>query len=107
MNHCSILVFSLFVLAACDAVSISGSSGQQAAARASSTAATEVVLSGANGQAVLGGDTLVIKEGKFFINNKFIHDVPRRAVVRYSVVNNVRTLSIDNALISVNNESHG
>jgi hypothetical protein len=102
MNRFSGLMLSLFFLAACDSVSMSGSAGKQAAASSSSTAATEVTLSGDNGQAVLGGDTLLIKEGKLLINNQFIHDIPAGAVVRYSIASDVKSIYINDELIPLN-----
>lgn len=102
MNYLFITILSLFFLAACDSVSISGSSGQQAAASSSSTAFKEVTLSGDNGQAVLGGDTLLIKEGKLLINNQFIHDIPAGAVVRYFIASDVKSIYINDELIPLN-----
>lgn len=102
MNRFFSLLLPLFILTACDSSSVSGSVGKQAAASSSSTAATEVMLSGDNGQAVLGGDTLLIKDGKLLINNQFIHDIPAGAVVRYSIASNVKSLYISDDLIPLN-----
>lgn len=96
------LMLPLFILTACDSASISGSAGKQAAASSLSTSATEVTLSGGRGQAVLAGDTLVIKEGQLFINGTLIHAVPVGAVVRYSIASNVKSLYIGDELIPLN-----
>jgi hypothetical protein len=102
MNPLSIVILSFVLLAACDHSAISGSAGKQAAASSSSSAATEVSLSGENGMASLGGDALVIKEGKLFINGTVVHDIPAGAVVRYSIANQVKSLYINDELIPLN-----
>jgi hypothetical protein len=102
MKPLFIVTLFFILLAACDNTAISGSTGKQAAASSSSSAATEVSLSGENGMAALGGDALVIKEGKLFINGTVVHDIPTGAVVRYSIANQVKALYINDVLIPLN-----